>query len=110
MVGYIVNVYTEMYLRVKMNPNITNGFRHLYQMIMDGRRFFRDDPAGWEIFLDRIEWNSYFLHYGNKGCRFYSVGVQNWENFCLKINIPKGIHFFIDEYQFRSTFFVIDIF
>ena len=63
MVGYIVTVYTDMYLRVKMNPNITNGFRHLYQMIMDGKRFFRDDPKGWEIFLERIEWNSYFLHY-----------------------------------------------
>ena len=76
MVGYIVNVYTEMYLRVKMNPNITNGFRHLYQMIMDGRRFFRDDPAGWEIFLDRIEWNSYFLHYGNMGCGFFQWGYK----------------------------------
>ena len=63
MVGYIVCVYTNMYLRVKFEPNITNGFRHLYQMIMDGKDFFRDDPAGWEIFLDRIEWNSYFLHY-----------------------------------------------
>ena len=63
MVGYIVNVYTNMYLRCKMEPNITNGFRHLYQMIMDGKAFFQDDPDGWEIFLDRIEWNSYFLHY-----------------------------------------------
>ena len=62
MVGYIVYVYTEMYLRVKFEPNITNGFRHLYQMIMDGKDFFRDDPIGWDIFLDRIEWNSYFLH------------------------------------------------
>ena len=62
MVGYTVNIYVDMYLRVKMNPNITNGFRHLYQMIMDGKRFFMNDPKGWEIFLDRIEWNSYFLH------------------------------------------------
>ena len=62
MVGYIVYVYTNMYLRVKFEPNITNGFRHLYQMIMDGKDFFRDDPIGWDIFLDRIEWNSYFLH------------------------------------------------
>jgi hypothetical protein len=62
MVGYIVNVYTNMYLRAKMEPNITNGFRHLYQMIMDAKDFFREDPVGWEIFLERIEWNSYFLH------------------------------------------------
>jgi hypothetical protein len=70
-----------MYLRAKMNPNITNGFRHLYQMIMDGKRFFRDDPEGWQIFLERIEWNSYFLHYGNTGCRVFKQGVQNWKDF-----------------------------
>ena len=31
-------------------------------MIMDGKQFFANDPEGWEIFMDRIEWNSYFLH------------------------------------------------
>ena len=62
MVGYLLNVYFNMYLRCKMYPNITNGFRNLYEMIMDGKQFFANDPEGWEIFMDRIEWNSYFLH------------------------------------------------
>ena len=30
------------------------------------------------------------LHYGNTGCRVFKQGVQNWKDFCLKINIPKG--------------------
>ena len=28
--------------------------------------------------------------YGNKGCQVFEWGVQNWKDFCLKINIPKG--------------------
>ena len=27
--------------------------------------------------------------YGNTGCRVFEQGVQNWKDFCLKINIPK---------------------
>ena len=27
--------------------------------------------------------------YGNTGCRVFKWGVQNWKDFCLKINIPK---------------------
>ena len=35
---------------------------------------------------DEIE--SMYLHYGNTGCRVFKWGVQNWKDFCLKINIP----------------------
>ena len=28
-------------------------------------------------------------YYGNMGCRVFKQGVQNWKDFCLKINIPK---------------------
>jgi hypothetical protein len=27
--------------------------------------------------------------YGNKGCRVFKWGIQNWKDFCLIINIPK---------------------
>ena len=27
--------------------------------------------------------------YGSTGCRICKRGVQNWKDFCLKINIPK---------------------
>ena len=82
---------------------------------------------------------------GNTGCWVFKRGIQNWKDFCLKINVPKGNYwilriglmgmpqkmpkfdfqsqfllskiigiflnfFFIKEYQFRSTSFVIDIF
>jgi hypothetical protein len=30
-----------------------------------------------------------FIH-GNTGCRVFKQGIQNWKDFCLKINIPKG--------------------
>ena len=30
--------------------------------------------------------------YGNTGCRVFKRGVQNRNDFCLKINIPKGNH------------------
>ena len=30
------------------------------------------------------------LRYGNTVCLVFKQGVQNWENFCLTINIPKG--------------------
>ena len=74
--------------------------------------------------------------YGIPGCRVFKRGVQNWKDFCLKINIPKGnywnlkigvngkvsksaeiqlskssesfsIFIFIEEYQFRSTFLLL---
>ena len=33
-----------------------------------------------------------YLHvrYGNTGCRVSKWGIQNWKDFCLKINIAKG--------------------
>ena len=27
---------------------------------------------------------------GNSGCRVFKPGLQNWKDFCLRINIPKG--------------------
>ena len=83
-----------------------------------------------------------FTSYGNRGRRVFKRGIQNWKDFCLKINMLNGNYwifrvgvsngevqkfdfqsqfsmskiirifliFFIEEYQFRSTFFVIDIF
>ena len=30
------------------------------------------------------------LSYGNTGCRVFKRGVQNWKDFCLKSNLPKG--------------------
>ena len=30
------------------------------------------------------------LHYGNTGCRVFKGGIQNWKDFGLKMNIPKG--------------------
>ena len=29
-------------------------------------------------------------NYGNTGCRVFKQGVQNWKDFCLKVNIHKG--------------------
>ena len=28
--------------------------------------------------------------YGNTGCEVFKRGVQNWKDFCLRINILKG--------------------
>ena len=30
-----------------------------------------------------------YLKYGNTDCRVFKGGIQNWKDFCLKINIPK---------------------
>ena len=27
---------------------------------------------------------------GNTGCQVFKMGVKNWKDFCLKINISKG--------------------
>ena len=82
------------------------------------------------------------VNYGSTGCENFKQVIQNWEDFCLRINIRKRNYwilsfgltascqkvprfdfsnsifyvknhrnlsqFFIEEYQFRSTFFVID--
>ena len=32
-------------------------------------------------------WNAY---YGITGYQVFKRGVQNWKDFCLKINIPEG--------------------
>ena len=29
-------------------------------------------------------------YYGNTGCGVFKLGVQNWKDFFLRINIPKG--------------------
>ena len=31
-----------------------------------------------------------YVHYDNVGCRVFKGEVQNWKDFCLKINTPKG--------------------
>ena len=35
-------------------------------------------------------WKVNDVSYGSMGCRVFKRGVQNWKDFCLKINIPKG--------------------
>ena len=55
----------NLLFRVKYKPNITNGFRHIYQMIKDAQDFFIGDNDGWEIFYERILNNSFFLNIGN---------------------------------------------
>ena len=57
-----MNIYAPQYFRVKNHPNITNGFKHLYQNVMDAKSYFQNDNIGWEIFIDRILNNSYFLN------------------------------------------------
>ena len=31
-----------------------------------------------------------FLYYGNTGCGVFKRGIQNWKDFCLRINKLKG--------------------
>ncbi len=84
------------------------------------------------------------VYHCNTDCGDFKRGIQNWKDFCQRINKPKVNYwilsfglmvscqkvpkfdfqsqfsmskiiryfsfFFIAEYQFRSTFFVIDIF
>ena len=33
---------------------------------------------------------SFIAHYGNTGCQVFKQCVQNWKDFCLKINIQEG--------------------
>ena len=44
------------------------------------------------------KWHMYrkHMHNGNTGCRVFKRGIQNWKDFCLKINIPKGNFWFFD--------------
>ena len=50
------------------------------------------DPNSDEIILEQID-DSAHEDYGNTGCQVFKQGVQNWKDFCLKINIPKGNFF-----------------
>ena len=43
--------------------------------------------------------------YGNTVCRVFKWGVQNWKDFCLKINIPKG-NYLIFRSQFSMSIFL----
>ena len=55
--------------------------------------------ANFGLFISLVRFFGYFLlffddfftynHYGNMGCRVFKWGIQNWKDFCLKINIPK---------------------
>ena len=53
-----------------------------------------NDNLLWQSTLSTCHWLKYFrhavVHYGNTGCRVFKRGIQNWKDFCLKINIPKG--------------------
>ena len=42
-----------------------------------------------DAFYPILTTNSPHEDYGNTGCRVFKWGVQNWKDFCLKINIPK---------------------
>ena len=40
-----------------------------------------------------FNWNSYLVclyKYGNMGCWVFKGRIQNWKDFCIKINILKG--------------------
>lgn len=41
--------------------------------------------------LSRPQENSSNESYGNTGCRVFKRGVQNWKDFCLRINYPENI-------------------
>ena len=43
------------------------------------------DICSWEKGLSRREGE-----YGNTDCQVFKRGIQNWKDFCLNINIPKG--------------------
>ena len=47
---------------MKNHPNITNGFRHIFQKIKDAQDFFRNDNDGWDVFIKRMMNNCFFLH------------------------------------------------
>ena len=52
-IAVILNIYARSFFGIKRDPNITNGFRHFYQLIMYGKEHFEDDNLGWHIFLTR---------------------------------------------------------
>ena len=58
-----------------------------------------DDNGNWtclilESFLtnqtDQDTVNVKVIGHGSTGCWVFKWGVQNWKDFCVKINIPKG--------------------
>ena len=54
-------------------------------IIMSGR-YLLVMSSIYQVFLDGCK------VYGNTGCWVFKTGVQNWKDFCLKINKPKGNH------------------
>ena len=44
--------------------------------------FHESSKKNLQIFLD--------FHYGNRGCGVFKGGIQNYKEFCIKNNIPKG--------------------
>ena len=47
--------------------------------------------------IEGLKKNSSIFHfeqvnkgYGNMGYQVFKWGIQNWKDFCLEINIPKG--------------------
>ena len=46
------------------------------------KRLLTEDPS-----IDAL---CCFVGYGNTGCGVFKRGIQNWKDFCIRINIPKG--------------------
>ena len=42
--------------------------------------------------------------YGNTGCRVFKKGIQNWKDFCQKINIPKGNYWILQISKIGHSF------
>ena len=57
------------------------------------RKLQNQDPPNQHLAKENenVSWTAKKLchHYGSMGCRVFKRGVQNWKDFCIKINIPK---------------------
>ena len=60
MVGYILNVYAPALFTIRKSPNITNGSRHLFNMIQLGKDFLKN-KAEYSDYKNIIENNIYHL-------------------------------------------------
>ena len=60
MVCFILNVYAPQYFNIKKNPNITEGSRNLFTMILNAKELLQ--PEEFEIIQKIILNNSYFMH------------------------------------------------
>ena len=60
MVGYTLNVYAPALFAIKKSPNITNGARHLFNMITLARDFFKNKAEFYD-YCNTIHNNIYHL-------------------------------------------------